>query len=206
MGLIQFIVTISSKYGTLGIFIGAILENIGVPFANSAQVLGSGYLIANHKATFWGLILAGTAGNIIGSTIGYGIGYFLGNQIRKWKHGHIFKADSTLQRFIDKYGNASVFFGQLYGTTRTFISIPAGMLRMKYKPFIVYTALGGFLFALFVTAFSFIIRDAYYHYIFPFLGISFGAAGLLLGLVILITHISYKNGDKLKGYLKRIFK
>jgi membrane protein DedA with SNARE-associated domain len=205
MGLIHYFVALGAEHGTLGIFIGAILENIGVPFANSAQVLASGALIQNHKATFLGLIVAGTAGNIIGSSLGYGIGYFLGDAIRKVRHGFVFKKESEIHKFMDKYGSAGVFFAQLYGTTRTFVSIPAGMMKMNFNKFITYTTLGGLLFAIFVTLFSLIIRDAYYKYIFPFIGLSFGSAAFLFMILFLLTHFSYKYAVKLRKEAKQIF-
>lgn len=77
--------------------------------------------------------------------------------------------------FLVKYGTYSIFAGQLWGVTRTFISFPAGAMHMNLFVFIVSTALGGALFSLWIIGWSIILT---------------GAAGLLLRLLKIITSLS----------------
>ncbi|MGI6097464.1 MAG: hypothetical protein ACOYBM_05030 [Dethiobacteria bacterium] len=58
---------------------------------------------------------------------------------------------------MDRYGNFSIFCAQLFGTTRTFISLPAGATKINLGHFIVYTTLGGILFSIVAISFSLVL-------------------------------------------------
>ena len=77
--------------------------------------------------------------------------------------------------FIEKYGTYSIFAGQLWGVTRTFISFPAGAMHMNLPVFIASTALGGAIFSIWVIGWSVIFT---------------GAAGLLFRLLRILTSLS----------------
>jgi len=47
-------------------------------------------------------------------------------------------------KFFGKYGNAAVFFSRMLPVIRTFISLPAGIARMNFPKFVIYTFLGSF--------------------------------------------------------------
>ncbi len=99
------------------------------------------------------IILFGTIGAIIGAIVNYGLSIWLGRPI-------IYKfADSRLGRlcllssekvqkaedYFNKHGKMSTFIGRLIPGIRQLISIPAGLARMAFVPFLLYTFLGAFL-------------------------------------------------------------
>lgn len=99
------------------------------------------------------IILFGTIGAIIGAIVNYGLSIWLGRPI-------IYKfADSRLGRlcllssekvqkaedYFNKHGKMSTFIGRLIPGIRQLISIPAGLARMEFVPFLLYTFLGAFL-------------------------------------------------------------
>ena len=196
MEVFNFFLNLGQNYGAMGIFIGTFLESIGIPFVGTSLTLTSGSLIASGKVSFVGVVLAGTLGNVSGSIISYGIGYYLGGAIRKLKKGHISENDDKIKNFIKKYGPISVLLGQLYGTTRAYISIPAGMMKMSFKKFVLYTMYGGIAFSIVVTLFSFVIRNAYYDFVYPYIGISFGLAAILCMLFFIITHFTIRYASR----------
>ncbi len=99
------------------------------------------------------IILFGTIGAIIGAIVNYGLSIWLGRPI-------IYKfSDSRLGRlcllssekvqkaedYFNKHGKMSTFIGRLIPGIRQLISIPAGLARMPFIPFLLYTFLGAFL-------------------------------------------------------------
>lgn len=98
-----------------------------------------------HHLTLLGIVVAGVLGNLVGSWIAYGVGYFgrleLVERHGKWLHikpSQLAWAD----RWFERYGNASVFFSRLLPVIRTFISLPAGVARMPFWRFTLLTLAG----------------------------------------------------------------
>ncbi len=137
------------KYGLLGIALSMTAENVGVPFASSVVVLTAGQLIMTGELSWALVILLSTAGIVLGSIISYLIGYFGKNIIKRKMN--------KFNEFFSRYGKYSIFMAQLYGTSRTFISLPAGLARMKFLQFTISTALGGLVFSAGLVLFSLIV-------------------------------------------------
>jgi membrane protein DedA with SNARE-associated domain len=164
------------RYGSLGIAAAMFAESAGVPFASAVVILTSGTMIFSGKVSFWSIFLSSTGGITLGSIFSYMIGYFssyMGRLIKKSflqrqrkmpDKPHPYRR-SRIYMLWERYGSFSIFMGQFWGVTRTFISFPAGAMHMNILLFIIYTSLGGAIFSLFAIGFSIILT---------------GAAGLLL--------------------------
>lgn len=174
------------KYGPWGVAAAMLVESAGVPFASTVVLLAAGGMVLSGRAGFWALLLASTMGIISGSMISYligsmgaNLGRIVGNQFRN--HQAKARPDerpspfAKINAFIEKYGTYSIFAGQLWGVTRTFISFPAGAMHMNLFVFIVSTALGGLLFSLWVIGWSIVFTSA---------------AGLIFRLLKIITSLS----------------
>ena len=87
----------------------------------------------------------GSLGNLVGSWIAYGIGYSGRVDILE-KHGrssHIKKSHlEWADRWFERHGDATVFFTRMLPIIRTFISLPAGVARMPFWRFTVFTLAG----------------------------------------------------------------
>lgn len=145
--------------GLLGFGIGTFIESLGVPFGGLALQLGSGGLIRSGKMTFLDVFVVSTTGLILGSIASYYIGYFgvnLSHRLRRKP-----KPPSRFMKYISGSLSRSGFFiitlSQLYGPTRTMISIPAGVARMNIKVFILGTAIGGALYCAGIISISLLI-------------------------------------------------
>jgi membrane protein DedA with SNARE-associated domain len=97
---------------------------------------------------FWGFVavsLAGVIGNTVGSLVGWGIGAYAGRPLLeergRWFHLDRAKLDRA-DRWFERFGAAAVFLGRLTPVVRSFISIPAGVVRMPLGRFTVLTFLG----------------------------------------------------------------
>jgi membrane protein DedA with SNARE-associated domain len=113
-------------------------------FAGQHVVLLGG-TIHSHFWAFVAVSLAGVIGNTVGSLLGWGIGAYAGRPLLeergRWLHldrAKLARAD----RWFDRFGDAAVFVGRVTPVVRSFISIPAGVLRMRLDRFTVLTFLG----------------------------------------------------------------
>ena len=99
------------------------------------------------------VIFFATLGAVIGACINYFLALLLGRPFVYWfvetKVGKLFWLDTkkvqTAEDYFVKNGSISTFIGRLIPGIRHLISIPAGLAKMKIKPFIAYTALGAFI-------------------------------------------------------------
>ena len=145
----DWITSVMSDYGYFGIFLLIMLENVFPPIPSEVILTVGGFMTTTTAMTIPGVILASTAGSVLGAVILYGVGLLLdverlekiidkyGNWLRVKKED-IHKADA----WFDRFGIWTVFFGRLIPLVRSLISIPAGMSNMKFWLFLTFTTLG----------------------------------------------------------------
>jgi membrane protein DedA with SNARE-associated domain/membrane-associated phospholipid phosphatase len=132
-------------------FVAAALECsafIGLLVPGETLVLLSGFLASQGLLTLGDLIIAVAAGAIIGDSIGYELGHRLGRpwllHYGRWAGihaAHLEQADA----FFGRHGGKTVFLGRFVGFLRALAPFVAGSLRMPYRQFLFYNALGGVL-------------------------------------------------------------
>jgi membrane protein DedA with SNARE-associated domain len=143
--LAHIVVGTIDLFGYFGIFFLMVLESCGIPMPSEVIMPFSGFLVVDGKMLLWVIVLAGTFGNLAGSWLAYWIGYKGGRPlIEKYgKYILISKHDLDLaDRWFSKYGEWAVFFGRLLPVVRTYISFPAGIAKMNFKTFSIYTFMG----------------------------------------------------------------
>lgn len=147
--LLQLLTSIATglinTLGHWGVFIGMVLESACIPLPSEVIMLFGGFLAAQGILNFWGVVWAGVLGNVVGSVIAFWIGANKGRPFLQkygkyvlFNNGHLDKAD----RWFSRYGEWAVFFGRILPVIRTFISLPAGIARMKFLKFLVFTLIG----------------------------------------------------------------
>ena len=141
------------NYGTVTLLMT--IESTFIPFPSEVIVPPAAYkaLQADAGLNIILVVLFATLGAVLGALINFYLAKFLGRPI-------IYKfADSRLGRmclldsqkvvqaeaYFRKHGAISTFIGRFIPVLRQLISIPAGIAGMKLRPFIVFTALGAFL-------------------------------------------------------------
>jgi len=150
-----FITNLYVTLGLAGIVVAMALESCCIPLPSEIVMPLAGVMFVEGKllagVNFWpGLVLlalAGAIGCLIGSTVAYGIGYTGGRPLML-KYGRyvlISQHDADMaDRFFQKWGGATAFFSRLMPIVRTYISLPAGITKMPFIKFCVYTFLGSF--------------------------------------------------------------
>jgi Uncharacterized membrane-associated protein len=143
--LVDFAVNVVGDLGLAGIFVLMLLESACIPIPSEATMLFAGFNVDKGEYSLIAAVAAGVLGNLVGSWIAYGVGYY-GRTEWLEKHGrklhikpeHLAWAD----RWFQRYGEATVFFTRMLPIIRTFISLPAGVARMPFWRFTVFTLLG----------------------------------------------------------------
>jgi membrane protein DedA with SNARE-associated domain len=130
--------------GVVGVFLLMLLESACIPVPSEAIMLFAGFNVSEGDMTLIGIIVAGVAGNVVGSWIAYAVGYYGRlelldkNRFIHVNRKHLDWAD----RWFQRHGDATVFFARMLPIVRTFISLPAGVARMAFWRFTWLTTLG----------------------------------------------------------------
>ena len=143
--LVDFAVNVVGDLGLAGIFVLMLPESACIPIPSEATMLFAGFNVAEGKYSLFAAVSVGVVANVLGSWIAYAVGYFGRIDVLE-KHGkklHIKPEHLTwADRWFSKYGDATVFFTRMLPIIRTFISLPAGVARMPFWRFTLFTALG----------------------------------------------------------------
>jgi membrane protein DedA with SNARE-associated domain len=138
--------------GLPGIFVLMALSSACVPIPSEVVMLFAGFAVADpaqsgsdHHMTMLGIVLAGVAGTMVGSWIAYGVGR--GGRLELLeRHGaklHMGPAQiDRADRWFRRYGPLAVLFGRMIPLVRAFVSLPAGIAKMPFWRFTVYSLIG----------------------------------------------------------------
>lgn len=151
--IVNFAIDVVDKVGLVGIFIMMTLESACVPIPSEPTMMLAGVNASNGEYSFMAVVLVGTIANVIGSWLGYAMGYF-GRYEALEKHHWLHldpKQIARAEQYFDKHGNITVFVTRLLPIIRTFISLPAGAAKMPLGRFTLYTAAGAFIWMLGLT-------------------------------------------------------
>ena len=143
--VVQWCTHLIGSWGLPAVFLLMLLESACIPVPSEAIMPFAGFAVSQGKLTLAGIVIAGVAGNLVGSWISYAIGYYGGRPfVDRWGRYVLLRPHhlDTAQHWFDHYGAPVVFFGRMIPIVRTFISLPAGFGKMKFWKFTLYTALG----------------------------------------------------------------
>jgi membrane protein DedA with SNARE-associated domain len=131
--------------GLAGIFVLMLLESACIPIPSEATMLFAGFNVATGHYSLVSITVAGVAGNLVGSWLAYGVGYYGRLELLE-KHGrwlHISPRQlARADRWFTRYGAITVLGTRVLPLVRTFISLPAGVARMPFWRFTVLTLIG----------------------------------------------------------------
>jgi membrane protein DedA with SNARE-associated domain len=143
--LVRFATDVVGDLGLAGIFVLMLVESACIPVPSEATMLFAGFNVSEGEYSLLMVTLVGSFANLVGSWIAYGVGWFGRVDILE-KHGrklHIKPSHlATADRWFERHGDATVFFTRMLPIVRTFISLPAGVARMPFWRFTVFTFLG----------------------------------------------------------------
>ena len=143
--LVEWTTSVVGDLGLWGIFILMAPESACIPIPSEGTMLFAGFNVSEGEYSLMAATLVATFANLVGSWVAYAVGYYGRVDILE-KHGKKLHIKPSYLTWADgwfaKYGYAAVFFSRMLPIVRTFISLPAGVARMKLLPFSVLTFLG----------------------------------------------------------------
>jgi len=143
--VVHFIETTISNMGEMGVVILMAIESANIPLPSEAILPFAGYLVSKGVMGFHAASFAGAIGCVIGSIPSYYLGYFGGRPFVE-KYGKWFlisrKDLEMADKWTEKYGDWAFFICRMLPVVRTFISLPAGILKANFPRFILFTFIG----------------------------------------------------------------
>ncbi len=150
----NFITQTISTLGYPGVVILMAIESAAIPLPSEIIMPFAGFLVGDGRFNLLGLALAGAIGSTVGSLATYAIGFYGGRPLIR-RYGHwVFLSERELiltENFFNRFGHFwSTFLGRLIPVVRTFISIPAGIGKVKLVPFTITAFVGSFIWSYFL--------------------------------------------------------
>ena len=143
--LAGFVTDTIDQFGASAVFVLMAIESACIPVPSEVIQLYAGFMVSEDRMSFTIAVLAGTVGNVVGSWVAWAVGAYGGRPFIE-RHGrwlHISHRNlAWADRWFDRYGPKVVFFSRMLPIIRTFISLPAGVARMPFWRFTVYTFFG----------------------------------------------------------------
>lgn len=145
IAVVTWIEGVINHLGPWGVALLMAIESCNIPLPSEAILPFAGYLVTKgtfsiHTAAFFGAI-----GCVLGSIPSYYLGYFGGRKFIE-KYGKYFLIShhdlEIADKWVDKYGDWAFFICRMLPVVRTFISLPAGILKAKKRTFFLYTFVG----------------------------------------------------------------
>lgn len=145
-GFVGWVLGLIDSLGELGVGLAVLIETFVPPIPSEAILPVAGFLAYEGRMNFWGAWAAATVGVLVGALIWYAIGAAIGRDRTRRLVGRIPLLDHAdfdkAEAFFARWGARAVLFGRCVPLVRSFISIPAGIERMRIWSFALYTTLG----------------------------------------------------------------
>ncbi len=142
---LENIQAIAHQYGYWAIFIGILLENLGIPLPGETVTLVGGFLAGSGELNYWFVLGDAAGGAMLGGICGYGIGR-IGGWALLVRLAAVFRISETrIITIKDKFSeNAAkaVFLGRFFALLRIFAAPLAGIAEMSFPQFLLYNFLG----------------------------------------------------------------
>lgn len=171
------------------------LESALIPIPSEITMPFAGYLVTTGKFSFIAVVFVGALGNLVGSWIGYAIGYFLEETIivsliKKYGKFILVTVDEYNHslKWFNKFGDKIAFFSRILPAIRTFISLPAGLAEMNFWKFSVYTFLGSLIWSFVLTYIGFYLGSKW-----ESIGGYFHKFDLILAVLLIFAILFYVN-------------
>jgi membrane protein DedA with SNARE-associated domain len=143
--ILEFITGLISSWGYAGIFVTMTLESALIFIPSEVVIPFAGFLAYMGEMNIWLIVLVSSLANVTGSIIAYEIGKYLGRGFieRYGKYvllnmGHL----KLVEGWFEKYGSLTVLFCRMLPVVRTVNALPAGIGKMNFPKFCLYTFIG----------------------------------------------------------------
>ncbi|HKW23281.1 MAG TPA: DedA family protein [Ktedonobacterales bacterium] len=190
-------------YGYWVVFLAVAIESTGIPFpGETTLVAASVYASTNHTLNIVLVIAAAAAGAILGDNAGYTVGKYGGFPVLQRLLRLLHVGEDKLvytQRFFEKHGDKTVFFGRFLAVLRAWAAFLAGANHMRRRAFFIWNAAGGILWATIYGLLGYILGNN-----LPLLGrilkglgiFGFVALGVVVVALIVVWYMRHRRQEE----------
>jgi membrane-associated protein len=153
-GILDFVTGLLLAHGYLVIFLGAALDNFGLPSSGDIVLFAGGFFANNGQAALPLVMLSGFAGALVSDNSVYWIGRIGGrpliSRILKIRLLHFLINEKSLEKvegYFEAHGGKTVFVGRFGPGLRSMTPLFAGVTRMTYYRFVPYNVAAGLVWA-----------------------------------------------------------
>lgn len=195
----QFILETVGEWGYAGILIMMAIESSFIPFPSEIVMIPAGYLASKGEMNLVLVLLSGFTGSMIGAWINYLLALSLGRKFLYAYGRYFFMRPHTLKKmetFFKSHGAVSTFSGRLIPGIRQLISIPAGLSKMPFALFSLYTFLGAAIWSSVLVALGYVMgenEELIQEYLHELVWLSLG----LVTIIVIIYVYFFKRKKRL---------
>lgn len=158
-----------SQYGIVFIFIIIFLEYLNLPGLPAGIIMPvAGLWVSRGNMNFLIVVILSVVAGLIGSWCLYFLGFYGGNFLLEKYTTKFPKQKQYIENkleYLRNKGGKGVFISRLIPVARTIIAIPAGVLKMNFLKFTVYSAMGIFIWNIVFISAGYILGEGILKYI-----------------------------------------
>lgn len=144
----QIIIDLIEATGYLGVFLAMLVEGIFTPIPSELIMPFAGYVAYTGQLNYFLVILVGSLGAVVGSTVAYMLTMWMGRPLVD-RFGIFFGLDdekmASAERWFKRWGVWGILIGHSLPGIRSVISFPAGLAKMDRRKFVTFTFSGALL-------------------------------------------------------------
>jgi membrane-associated protein len=203
-GILRFVMDLLLSHGYVVIFIGAALDNFGLPASGDVVLFAGGWFSNIGRAALPLVMLSGFAGGLTSDNAVYWIGRIGGRplitRVLKMRFLHFLINEKHLARvegYFETHGGKMVFVGRFGPGLRSMTPLFAGVSRMKYYRFLPYNLSAAAVWAVAYT----LVGYAFGAYWSELLAVakSFGYGIIVLVTLALIAYLLHRRMRRREG-------
>jgi membrane protein DedA with SNARE-associated domain len=145
-GLTGTVLDAMEALGAVGVGLAILVETVVPPIPSEVVLPVAGYLARTGRMSLLAVFLAATAGSLLGAVLLHRLGSWLGPERSRRVLGRLPLVDEAdvakAFAWFERHGRAAVLVGRLVPVVRSFVSVPAGVVRMPWSQFLAYTLVG----------------------------------------------------------------
>ncbi|MPQ98934.1 DedA family protein [Modestobacter sp. I12A-02628] len=168
-GITGVLLDLVQTLGPVGVGMTIFIETVIPPIPSEVVLSAAGVLINQGEMSFVPVVLFATLGSVLGAAFLYAIGRALGPvRSRAFLDRLPLVETSDVERtfaWFERHGRAAVFFGRMVPIVRSFVSVPAGVVRMPWPQFLVYTTAGSLIWNSVLIGLGVAVGDLVYDYL-----------------------------------------
>lgn len=203
-GLLTFVTNLLLAHGYIVVFLGAALDNFGLPASGDIVLFAGGYFANQGQAALPLVMLGGFAGAFVSDNSVYWIGRIGGRpligRILKIRLLHFLVDEKSLtkvEHYFDTQGGRTVFLGRFGPGLRSMTPLFAGVSRMKYYHFLPFNLAAGVIWAVAYTLVGYVFGEYWDELLAVARSVGFGFVDFVVLLITLyVIRRRYKKRAK----------